>query len=230
VCGILGILSVDHAPDPAEAARGLELMAHRGPDGQGLWSRAADGPPFVILGHRRLAIIDLSDLAAQPMANDDGSLWLTYNGEIYNYVELMGELEARGHRFRSRSDTEVILRAYEEWGPDCLARFNGMFAFAIWDERRRELFAARDRFGEKPFHYAWDPAGGQFAFASEIKALLALPWVDDGLDDRALYRYVAFQELAGAEQTLFRGVRRLPHAHGLRLAVQGGGFSLNVQR
>jgi asparagine synthase (glutamine-hydrolysing) len=207
------------------------LLAHRGPDGEGLWTRPAGSAPFVTLGHRRLAIIDLSDAAAQPMANDDGSLQVTYNGEIYNYVELMAELEAKGHRFRSRSDTEVLLRGYQEWGPELLGRLNGMFAFAIWDERRRELFAARDRFGEKPFHYAWDPDRNVFAFASEIKALLSMPDVDASLDDRALYRFVAFQELAGSEQTLWRGVKRLPPAHWLRVGeVAGGGFDVAVHR
>jgi asparagine synthase (glutamine-hydrolysing) len=230
MCGIFGILSAGERPDEATSAACVALLAHRGPDGDGLWHSAGGAAPHVTLGHRRLAIIDLSDAAAQPMRSDDGALSITYNGEIYNYVELMAELEAKGHRFRSRSDTEVILRAYEEWGPECLGRFNGMFAFAIWNARRRELFAARDRFGEKPFHYAWDPRGRAFAFASEIKALVAVPGVDASLDERALYRYVAFQELAGAEQTLWRGVRRLPHAHYLRLAWRGDGFDLAVRR
>ncbi len=204
-------------------------MAHRGPDGEGLWTNSGS-PPFVTLGHRRLAIIDLSPDAAQPMSSDDGRLHLTYNGEIYNYVELRHELQAKGHRFRSRSDTEVILHAYQQWGPGCLDRFNGMFAFAIWDEREKELFAARDRFGEKPFHYTWDPQRAFFAFASEIKALLPLPEVDCSLDDRALFRFVAFQELAGSEQTLWRGVRRLPHAHWLRVSCRGDRFDLTVGR
>jgi asparagine synthase (glutamine-hydrolysing) len=217
--------------DRRRFARTLDLLAHRGPDGEGVWERGAPEGPFVALGHRRLAIIDLSNAAAQPMASDDGSLQITYNGEIYNYVELMAELEAKGHRFRSRSDTEVILRAYEEWGTRCLERLNGMFAFAIWNERERELFAARDRFGEKPFHYAWDPGLGLFAFSSEIKALPALADVDLSLDDRALYRFAAFQELAGATRTLYRGVMRLPHAHWARVrAGAGGALELAVQR
>ncbi|MEK6322357.1 MAG: asparagine synthase (glutamine-hydrolyzing) [Acidobacteriota bacterium] len=208
----------------------LKLLAHRGPDGEGIWASPGAKPPFVILGHRRLAIIDLSDAAAQPMSSDDGELWITYNGEIYNYIELMMELEAKGYRFRSHSDTEVILKAYEEWGEACLARFNGMFAFAIWDERKRELFAARDRFGEKPFHYIWDPRRGFFAFASEIKALLALPEVEHSLDERALYRFVAFQELAGSEQTLWRSIKRLSHAQWLRLSWRDEGFDLRINR
>jgi asparagine synthase (glutamine-hydrolysing) len=231
MCGILGIISAGEPVDEKALAAGLSVQAHRGPDGGGTWIRAAGAAPRVGLGHRRLAIIDLSEAAAQPMANDDHSLVITYNGEIYNYLELMAELEAKGHRFRSRSDTEVILRAYEEWGADCLARFNGMFAFAIWDERRRELFAARDRFGEKPFHYVYDDRRGVFAFASEIKALFALRLADASLDERALFRFVAFQELAGSDQTLWRGVRRLPHAHLLRLRWLGGSsWDLAVRR
>jgi asparagine synthase (glutamine-hydrolysing) len=230
VCGILGVLSSGSRPDPGILSLSLKLLAHRGPDGEGIWERPGAKPPFTVLGHRRLAIIDLSDAAAQPMSSDDGELWITYNGEIYNYIELMMELEAKGYRFRSHSDTEVILKAYEEWGEACLARFNGMFAFAIWDQRKRELFAARDRFGEKPLHYVWDPRRGFFAFASEIKALLALPEVEHSLDDRALYRFVAFQELAGSEHTLWRSIRRLPHAHWLRLSWRDERFDLRVNR
>jgi asparagine synthase (glutamine-hydrolysing) len=230
VCGIIGVLTDSTRPYTKEVKASLALLTHRGPDGEGVWSRRSSGPPFVAFGHRRLAIIDLSDAAAQPMSSDDGSLHITYNGEIYNYVELMSELQSAGHRFRSRSDTEVILRAYEQWGESCLDRFNGMFSFAIWDERKRELFAARDRFGEKPFHYSWNPKSGFFAFASEIKALLALPEVEAAIDDRALYRFVAFQELAGSEQTLWRGVKRLPHAHYLKLQWTGSRFDLAIQR
>src|SRR5262249_1049842 len=152
--------------------------------------RFETGPPFVSLGHRRLAIIDLSDAAMQPMVGPSGTSWLTYNGEIYNYLELRDELASRGRRFRTQSDTEVLLQPYEEWGPASLDRLNGMFASALWDGGRRELFAARDRFGEKPFHYAWRPEEGLFAFSSEIKGLLALPWVEGGLDERALHRFV----------------------------------------
>lgn len=230
MCGIFGMVSDRSRGHRSYVDRALELLAHRGPDGKGLWCSPGAEPPFVNLGHRRLAIIDLSEGAAQPMSNDDGTRWLTYNGEVYNYLELMAELEAKGHSFRTRSDTEVVLRAYEEWGTSCLDRFNGMFAFALWDGKKRELFAARDRFGEKPFHYVWDPRRGFFAFASEIKALLALPEVEGALDDRALYRFIAFNELSAAEQTLWAGVKRLPHAHWLKLAWQGDGFSLSVRR
>ncbi len=230
MCGIVGVLNRQTKPQMERLRASLRLIEHRGPDGDGVWANHSERPPYVAFGHRRLAIIDLSDAGAQPMSNDEGQLWITYNGEIYNYLELMGELEGRGHRFRSKSDTEVILRAYEEWGEACLERFNGMFAFAIWDERKQRLFAARDRFGEKPFHYAWNRERGFFAFSSEIKALLAMPEVERGLDDRALYRFVAFQELAGAEQTLWQGVRRLPHAHYLLLTWKGERFDLTIQR
>jgi asparagine synthase (glutamine-hydrolysing) len=128
-------------------------MRHRGPDGEGYY---LDEMRQIGFGHRRLKIIDLSDAAAQPMANEDDTVWLTFNGEIYNYLELVPLLEERGHRFRSHSDTEVILHAYEEWGIECLAHFNGMFAFALWDETRRRLFCARDRLGIKPFYYHFE--------------------------------------------------------------------------
>lgn len=230
MCGILGIIdSVANVPE-IDLRHGLYLLAHRGPDGEGVWHRPAGAAPFVALGHRRLAIIDLSEAAAQPMSNREGTCWITYNGEIYNYVELRAELAHCGYRFRSTSDTEVVLAAYEAWGPECVNRLNGMFAVAIWDERRRELFAARDRFGEKPFHYIWDPQRGRFAFASEIKALLALPFVDASLDERALYRYVVFQELAGSDETLWRGVKRLPHAHWLRLTWRDGRLDVICRR
>lgn len=230
MCGILGLVRGSAQPDSGWIRQGLKILAHRGPDGTGAWTRPGDTAPRVAFGHLRLAILDLSPAAAQPMTSTDGRKVLTYNGEIYNYLEVRAELEGRGRRFRTRSDTEVLLQAYEEWGADGLARLNGMFAFALWDEERQELFAARDRFGEKPFHYLWDPQRQLFAFASEIKALLALPEAPRELDERALYRYVAFQELAGAEPTLWKGIRRLPHAHFLRLRWQTERLELEVRR
>ena len=140
------------------------VLAHRGPDGEG--SFAAE--PGVAFGHRRLAIIDLSDAGIQPFASDDGQLQLLHNGEIYNYRELRQELEGRGHRFHTATDTEVVLHAYEEWGDRCVERFNGMWAIALWDGRRERLFCSRDRFGVKPFYYRFDD--GRFVFASELKA------------------------------------------------------------
>jgi asparagine synthase (glutamine-hydrolysing) len=147
-----------------------DLIAHRGPDGEGVWTNGPIG-----FGHRRLAIIDLSPAGRQPMTNADGDLVVTFNGEIYNFLDLRRDLESRGHRFRSRTDTEVIIAAYREWGVDCLARFRGMFAVALWDARTRTLFVARDRVGKKPLHYLLDRDG--IAFASEPKAFLA-----DGFD------------------------------------------------
>jgi len=202
-------------------------MVHRGPDGQGLWRRAGDVPPFVTIGHRRLAIIDLTDSAAQPMTSLDGSTCLTFNGEIYNYRELREELIATGCVFRSKSDTEVLLNAYRRWGAECLSRLNGMFAFAIWDEQRREFFAARDRFGEKPFHYVWDERAGVFAFASEIKALFAAGVVSLRLNDSALGRFVGELVLAGNEETIYAGVRRLLPAEAIRVRFSDGALRLS---
>src|SRR5689334_610163 len=150
-----------------------DRIAHRGPDGARSWLTTT--PRAVVgLGHRRLSIIDLTSAADQPMFDSSGELALVYNGEIYNYVELREELRAGGRVFATQSDTEVLLAAYERWGTDCLPRLNGMFAFALWDGRRGELFLARDRFGEKPLFHA-RVRGGGYAFASEMKALFAHP-------------------------------------------------------
>ena len=153
--------------DAKQVERLTDLVAHRGPDGRGVRVNGNVG-----LGHRRLAIIDLSDDGAQPMRDRSLPIWITYNGEIYNYLELRAELEALGHVFHTASDTEVLLAAYIRWGTNCLERFNGMWAFAIHDERDNSLFCARDRFGVKPFYYVNTPA--QFAFGSEIRQLLPL--------------------------------------------------------
>ena len=166
MCGIAGIFDLRGRPIADSEMRAMnDLIRHRGPDDGGQYVEQGLG-----LANRRLAIIDLSPAGHQPMSNEDGSLLLVYNGELYNFLELVPLLEARGHHFHSKTDTEVIVHAYEEWGPDCLKRFNGMFAFAIWDQRKRELFLARDRFGIKPLYYA--EHDGRFTFASEIKSLL----------------------------------------------------------
>ncbi len=191
-----------------------ESLAHRGPDGEGFHIDGRVG-----LAHRRLSIIDLSEEGAQPMANEDGSLRLIFNGEIYNYLELRDELVALGHRFRSVTDTEVILHAYEEWGRDCLQRFNGMWAFALFDARREELFCARDRIGVKPFYYT--VADGSFLFASEIKALLVHPDVGRRPNDRALMAFLAWGVADHNEETMFSGILQLPPAHAL-IVRQGG--------
>src|SRR5581483_5112570 len=172
MCGIAGIVDFRSPVDAAVLDTMNQRLAHRGPDDAGTW---IDGGRRVGLATRRLAIIDLSAAGHQPMASADGAQHITFNGEIYNYLELRTELQARGHMFRTGSDTEVILNAYREWGVDCLTHFNGMFAFAIWDAARSTLFAARDRFGEKPFYYHHTPAC--FVFASEVTSLLADPRV-----------------------------------------------------
>ena len=168
MCGICGIVALGRPPEIETVGRMAAELDHRGPDGDGSYS--AEG---VALGFRRLAIIDLSDAGLQPFASTDGSLQLVHNGEVYNYRELRTELEAKGRRFHSATDTEVILAAYEEWGDRCVERFNGMWAFALWDGRRRALYCSRDRFGVKPFYFRWD--GARFVFASEPKAFRADP-------------------------------------------------------
>jgi len=171
VCGIAGILRQDGAsPEDLSRLKAMtQRLAHRGPDDSGHIS--IDGKPSIVLGHRRLAVVDLSDAAHQPFADESGQLVLVYNGEVFNYVELREELRALGFSFRSESDTEVVLRAYQAWGRACVKRFNGMWAFALWDARSRELFCSRDRFGIKPFYYWTDR--DRFIFASEIKGVLA---------------------------------------------------------
>src|SRR5918996_3258846 len=176
MCGLAGIVELGRPAERATVEAWLDQLAHRGPDGRAVF--ADDG---VCLGHLRLAIIDLSDAGLQPMADESGRLQLLHNGEIYNYLELRAELEAKGHRFRSATDTEVMLAAYREWGERCVERFNGMWAFALWDSERRTLFASRDRFGVKPFYYRLD--GDRLAFASE-------PWILRGADPRANPRAV----------------------------------------
>jgi asparagine synthase (glutamine-hydrolysing) len=179
-----------------------EAISHRGPDGEGFYVDS-----FVALGHRRLAIIDLSPAAHQPMISDDKQYAITYNGEIYNFREMRAELESLGHPFTSRSDTEVVLRAYVEWGSECVKRFNGMFAFAIWDKSRQELFLARDRYGIKPLYYTFQ--GNFFLFASEQKSILTHPLVTRNIDLEALLEYFTFQNIF-TEKTLLQEIRLFP--------------------
>ena len=195
----------------------LECMAHRGPDGEGLWSTPIGAGREAVLGHVRLAILDLSDAGRQPMLDPSGRLAITYNGEIYNYREIRSVLEAEGVGFRSHSDTEVILAAYRRWGSGCLDRFNGMFAFAILDLDRRVLFCARDRYGEKPFLFA--RAGAEFVFASEYKAVLLHPGVPLDVDEWRLLRaaHNPGTGLDGDRETAFRGVQQLLPAEAMEL-------------
>jgi asparagine synthase (glutamine-hydrolysing) len=169
----------------------------------------------LVLGHRRLAIIDLSSTGLQPMSNKDGSLWIVYNGEVYNYLELRAELEKAGYTFRSRSDTEVILYAYQAWGEDCVYHFNGMWAFAIADLQRQKLFCSRDRLGIKPFHYFFDRE--HFVFSSEIKQLLNFPFVPRRINELAVYEFLAYGAVEHCEETFFAGILNLLPGHNLVL-------------
>ena len=211
MCGICGVMSLrppgPDAPviDEARMVRMRDAMMHRGPDDEGLF--LADG---VALGHRRLSIIDLSG-SRQPMANDDESVWLTYNGEVYNFQELRADLEARGVAFRTKGDTEVILRAYEVWGDAAVERLRGMFAFAIWDGRRRRMLLARDPLGIKPLYYT-RTADGLLLFASEIRALLTWPGMRVEIDHDALWDYLGHRYVPGP-RTIFRGIAKLPAGH-----------------
>jgi asparagine synthase (glutamine-hydrolysing) len=218
MCGIAGFARFRPAePDGDLLSRMVGSLAHRGPDDEGRHVEAD-----VAFGHRRLSIIDLSEAAHQPMTNADGSIWIVFNGEIYNYVELQAELEAKGYRYRSRSDTETIIHAYEAWGTSCVTRFNGMFAFALWDARQHRLFCARDLFGEKPFYYARHD--DRFVFASEIKAVLQDPRVNREPDPEILRRYLDGNLTDVDARTFFKGVRMLPPAH--TLTVEAGRVSI----
>lgn len=206
MCGIAGIYNRNGTPPDMDVLRRMsELIAHRGPDGDGFYTQGGVG-----LAHRALRIIDLSDAAIQPMSNHDGSLRLVFNGEVYNYVELRPELEAKGYAFKSHSDTEVLLNAYEEWGVDCLRRLNGMFAFAIWDSRKERLFIARDRMGVKPLCYCWD--GERLVFGSEVKALLGHPGIEARPNFAAIAEYMNAMFTTG-EHTWFQGIKRLLPGH-----------------
>lgn len=211
MCGICGKIYLDRSRliEPDNIAKMSATLRHRGPDDSGV---LVDG--HVGLGHRRLSIIDLSPAGRQPMANEDGSLQLVFNGEIYNFEALRDELIAAGHVFRSQTDTEVILHLYEDHGPGCVEKLLGMFAFALWDGRRQELLLARDRAGKKPLVYTF--AGGAFLFASEAKALLQDPAVSVRVNPEALHHYLTYQYVPGP-LTIFDGIYKLPPAHTLLL-------------
>lgn len=227
MCGIAGILGA--APQeslPGRLRAMTDLATHRGPDdvglalfgeGRALWQSGGSAPAGEAggwtagLGHRRLSIIDLSPAGHQPMGDPSGRYWLVYNGEVYNYLELRQELEREGRTFRSRTDSEVILQAFIAWGPAGLRRFNGMWALAIYDREDGKLFCARDRFGIKPFCYVCQ--GGRFAFASEIKQLLALPWVKAEVNRDRMADFFLWGLETHTDETAFRGIRTLPGAH-----------------
>ncbi|MGH9893396.1 MAG: asparagine synthase (glutamine-hydrolyzing), partial [bacterium] len=213
MCGISGRFNFDGRPvTGAEITAMRDVMVHRGPDDAGLF---LGGP--VGLGHRRLSIIDLAG-GHQPLNNEDGTVTVVFNGEIYNFRELRRELQARGHTLATRSDTEVIVHLYEEMGAECVQRFRGMFAFALWDARRQQLFLARDRLGIKPLYYA--QTAGSLLFASEIKGLLQAGDLPVVLDPQGLRRYLAYRHPYG-HGTLFKGIRQLPPGH-ILLANAGG--------
>lgn len=220
MCGIVGALIFNRGSFSVSEdylSRMRDTMVHRGPDGSGTWVRA-DGR--VGLGHRRLSIIDLSSAAAQPMMNEDGTLRVVFNGEIYNHAEIRAELERLGgHRWRTdHSDTEVILHAFEQWGIACLQRFRGIFAFALWDEREQALWLVRDRIGVKPLYYSVHH--GRLTFASEIKALLADPQQKREVNEEAFYHYLSFLAVP-APDTMFAGIHKLPCATWLKIRPDG---------
>lgn len=214
MCGIVGIYNINKNPvDSSRLKRMTNLLERRGPDGWGFYFNNNIG-----FGHRRLSIIDLSSAGHQPMSNEDGTVWIIFNGEIYNYLEIRSDLLKRGHQFKSHTDTEIIIHAYEEWGESCLTKFNGMWAFAIWDERKNSLFLARDRLGVKPLYYYLDDK--IFIFASEIKAIL-----DYGVaripNQELIYDFLKFGVLDYTQESFFRNIKKLPAAHFAFLNQEG---------
>lgn len=214
MCGIAGILDFELGLDASKRLLDgmLHTQNHRGPDAFGTWNGQG-----VVLGHNRLSIIDLSEAANQPMEFD--GLVLVFNGEVYNYIEIRRELEQLGHTFKTSSDTEVILHAFREWGGGCVSKFIGMWAFAIWDERKRELFASRDRFGIKPFHYI--QSGNRIHFASEVKSLKHSPLFSDGLNLNQVSRGLQMGWMCYGEETYFSCVKNIPAAHNLICSSEG---------
>lgn len=208
MCGIAGIINGSNRPVALKQLENMaNAIAHRGPDDYGYYSQGPVGLAF-----RRLAIIDLSAAGHQPMTNEDGTVFVVFNGEIYNFLELRPLLQQQGHLFSSQTDTEVIVHAYEQYGEDCVHHFKGMFAFAIWDSRKHKLFCARDRFGIKPFYYRYTPR--RFIFGSEIKAILATDHTPVSLNYQALNEYFTFQNVL-TDVTLFNGINLLPPGHTL---------------
>ena len=246
MCGIFGIWNLDREPvDVAKLQLATTAIRHRGPDDEGYLlvdtrgrTRSCGGPDTdfrlslpdlsqyrseqfdLAFGFRRLAILDLSPAGHQPMSSHDGKFWIVFNGEIYNYRELRDELATHGHNFKTTSDTEVILAAYQQWGESCVEHFNGMFALAIWDSVARRLFVARDRFGEKPFHYVYIPHR-LFAFASEMKSLWAAALAGRQIHEETLALFTQHGQVEIGEQTMYQGIQRLPQAHCLTVTADG---------
>ena len=221
MCGVAGLLRIRNE-QPGSVTRDVlsamaDAMAHRGPDGSGVWIAADQN---VGMSHRRLSIIDLSADAGQPMHDARSELTVVYNGEIYNHAELRQQLTKLGHtEWRTdHSDTEVLLNAYREWGVDCLSRLRGMFAFGLWDRRKKRLFLARDRIGVKPLYYTND--GPTFAFASEIKAILAVDGTRPRISLSGLRQYLGFMTTTGPE-TIFQGIHKLQPGHWMTIDADG---------
>ncbi|MDH3832134.1 MAG: N-acetylglutaminylglutamine amidotransferase, partial [Gammaproteobacteria bacterium] len=215
MCGICGELRFDgQAPDETALRSMTYKLARRGPDAAGHYIY---GP--VALGHRRLAVIDLSERSAQPMVDSTLELVLVFNGTIYNYPQLREQLQAKGYRFFSGGDSEVILKAYAEWGDDCPQYLQGVFAFAVWDIRKQRLFLARDRFGVKPLYYSITSTGVRFASTSQ--ALIAAGGIDDAIDPVALHHHLTLHAVVPAPRTLLRGLRKMRPAHSLAFALDG---------
>lgn len=215
MCGICGIVRFSGGVETRSVDAMCDAIRHRGPDDGGAYASPARD---CVLGSRRLAIIDLTPAGHMPMGEPRGRFWITYNGEVYNFVELRTELEARGHRFRSRTDTEVVLHLYQEYGDECVERLNGLFAFAIWDQQERSLFLARDRFGIKPLYYSW--AGESFLFGSEIRALLASGLVSARADRGAVAGYLMLGSVPD-DRTILTGVASLAPGHCATLRSTG---------
>jgi len=221
MCGITGILNLNQEQISETVLKKMtDVLAHRGPDGEGIFI-----DNYLGLGHRRLSILDLSELGAQPMKSNDGRYVLSYNGEIYNFKEIRKELEESGYNFKSQTDTEVVLNAYAKWKEKCLNKFNGMFAFAIWDRKNKELFLARDRYGIKPVYYTIQ--NNLFLFGSEIKAILKHQKCKMEIDKEALLEYFTFQNFF-TDKTLYKNIKILPA--GTYLKISDRNYKFNIQR
>jgi asparagine synthase (glutamine-hydrolysing) len=218
MCGICGVVNLENHPVKEQVLHPMmQAMKHRGPDDQGTFS-----DNNVALGFVRLSIIDLSTAGHQPMFSDDGRYVLIFNGEIFNYIEIKEELISMGHSFTTKTDSEVLLKAYIQWGEDCLNRFNGMWAFVIYDLKSKTFFASRDRFGIKPFYYYFD--NKQFIFASEIPSILAVLDNKPKPNDQVIYDYLAFNRTDQTEDTFFKNIKKLQHGH--KLLIQGNNFEI----
>src|SRR3989338_470521 len=207
MCGIAGLIGAG-ALEPLQDAVGrmVRAQAHRGPDDEGLAAFTGPSDARTVLGSRRLSILDLSPAGHQPMSNEDGTVWVVHPGELYHFPALRERLESQGHRFRSHTDTEVIVHAYEAYGEHCVEHFRGMFAFAVWDCKRQQLFLARDRVGVKPLYFAWD--GRRLLFASELRALLASGLVEPRLNMAAVRGYLTFGSMP-SPMTIIEGIQSL---------------------